>query len=464
MDWDDEDEKTAVYDKQSTEDVAQGVMRPLPAAGTPAPPPASSAAAALLSRSGNVAPPMPRPASLPPGAPVPGPGFAGTGVPAPVAQAEPTMLSEPRKSGSKMGLLIAAVLALVVIGAAAAVGIVFLRPGTGTLKVYVAGPGGSDVKLVKVYVDGNQVCESSPCTVSNLSPGFHDVKATAEGYQPTAPKGVEVKKGEQAKLDLELRVASGGTGFKVASTQQGIKLFVDGKEIGPLPQTLADLPPGEHKIRFEGGDRYKAEEKTVNVVPDKLEDLGDVKLQVAKGKATLELVTRGARILLVPSSGEKRQIDERMFRNNQLSIDIDTSKEWRIEATKSGHDDLRLPISFVDGEAEKTFKIELRETGKATATGDDPNAAGTSKVDPGGTAGPDKPPVPPAGGPAKLNINSIPPSAVLVDGRPVGRTPRSGVQVTPGTHTITFIHPEKGRKSTSVTVGPGETKGVGVRF
>jgi len=38
------------------------------------------------------------------------------------------------------------------------------------------------------------------------------------------------------------------------------------------------------------------------------------------------------------------------------------------------------------------------------------------------------------------------------------------VQVTPGTHTITFIHPEKGRKSTSVTVGPGETKGVGVRF
>jgi hypothetical protein len=36
--------------------------------------------------------------------------------------------------------------------------------------------------------------------------------------------------------------------------------------------------------------------------------------------------------------------------------------------------------------------------------------------------------------------------------------------VSPGTHTITFIHPEKGRKSTSVTVKAGETKGVGVRF
>lgn len=470
MDWDDENEKTAVYDKQSSEDVAQAVMRPLPAAGTPAPPPTSSAAAALLAKSGNVAPPMPRPASLPPGAPVPGPAAAGDAVaPAPVAQAEPTMLSEPRKSGSKMGMLIAAVLALVVVGALAAVGIVFLRPGTGTLKVYVAGPGGSDVKQVKVYVDGNQVCESSPCTVSNLTPGIHDVKATAEGYQPTAPKGVEVAKGEQSKVDLELRVASAGTGFKIASPQPGVKLFVDGKEIGPLPQTLTDLTPGEHKIKLDAGDRYKVEERTVNVVPDKLEDLGEVKLQVAKGKATLELVTRGARILLVPSTGEKRQIDERMFRNNQLSIDIDTSKEWRIEASKAGYDDLRLPISFSDGEAEKTFRIELRETGKATAENPAPTTPGAA-LTAGPGAGPAAPPpdkttAPPAGGgPAKLNINSIPPSAVLVDGRPVGRTPRSGVQVSPGTHTITFIHPEKGRKSTSVTVGPGETKGVGVRF
>ncbi len=473
MDWDDEDEKTAVYDKQSTEEVAQGVMRPLPAAGTPAPPPTSAAAAALLSRSGNVAPPMPRPASLPPGAPVPMPAPGADAYPpgqaAPVAQAEPTMLSGPKKSGSKMGLLIAAVLALVVVGALAAVGIVFLRPGTGTLKVYVAGPGGSDVKAVKVFVDGNQVCESSPCTVSNLAPGIHDVKATAEGYQPTAPKGVEVQKGEASKIDLDLRVASAGTGFKVGSTQQGIKLFVDDKEIGPLPQTLTDLTPGEHKIRLEGGDRYKPEERTVTVVPDQLEDLGDIKLQVAKGKATLELVTHGARILLVPSSGEKRQIDERMFRNDQLSIDIDTSKEWRIEASKKGYDDLNLPISFSDGQPEKTFKIELQETGKASASAAEPNTAGSKTETPpsggGTTAEPEKTAAPaPAGGQAKLNINSIPPSAVLVDGRPVGRTPRSGVQVSPGTHTITFINPDKGRKSTSVTVGPGETKGVGVRF
>ena len=69
MDWDDEDEKTQVYDKQSTEEVAQQIMQPLPAAGTPAPPPASSAAAALLAGSGKVAAPMPKIPSMPPPAP-----------------------------------------------------------------------------------------------------------------------------------------------------------------------------------------------------------------------------------------------------------------------------------------------------------------------------------------------------------------------------------------------------------
>ena len=269
------------------------------------------------------------------------------------------------------------------------------------------------------------------------------------------------------KVELELRIASAGTGFKATSAVQGVKLFVDGTEIGPLPQTLTTLSPGDHKLRFDAGDRYKPEEKTVTVTPDKIEDLGDIKLIVAKGKATLELVTRGARILLVPSSGEKRLIDERMFANNQLSVEIDTSKEWRIEASKASFDDLNLPISFTDGQAEKTFRIELHETGKATAAADTAKAttgAPTTTAAPSDTGKPATTAPAAAGGQAKLNINSMPPSAVLVDGRPVGRTPRSGLVVTPGTHNVTFIHPEKGRKSASVTVGPGETKGVGVRF
>ena len=62
-----------------------------------------------------------------------------------------------------------------------------------------------------------------------------------------------------------------------------------------------------------------------------------------------------------------------------------------------------------------------------------------------------------------LNVNSVPPSRVLVDGRPVGTTP-AVVQVPAGSHTVVFIHKDLGRQSVSVTVGPGETKTATVRF
>jgi hypothetical protein len=64
----------------------------------------------------------------------------------------------------------------------------------------------------------------------------------------------------------------------------------------------------------------------------------------------------------------------------------------------------------------------------------------------------------------KLNINSIPVSRVLVDGRPVGTTPRMGIDVSPGSHTVTFVHEEKGRKVVTVNVKAGETKSVAVKF
>lgn len=465
MDWDDEDEKTHVYDKQSSEEVAQAVMRPLPAAGTPAPP-SASAAAALLARSGNVAAPISKPPpSLQPGqAPGPQPSQPdiAQAVPSVPQASVPTTVLPAAKAPSKTPMLAVAVVAIVAVAAAA---FLMLRPTTGTLKVYAAGPQNRSVPGVRVFVGGKKVCDTVPCTVENLSAGLHDVTAEADGYLPAAPKGVEVLAGKQVKVDLQLAVATAGTGLRVTGGHDGIKLIVDDKDIGPLPQTLKDLAPGEHKVRFDGGERYKSVEKTVVITPDRIEDLGEIKLEVLKGRANFELVTTGAQMYLVPSVGDKRQLDERMFSGGKLGVDIDTSKKWRLQASKAGYEDLDLAIEFEVGKAERQFRIELQEKGKPApvADNDKPTTTPTKPATTGEAAA--KPATTQAKtGPGILNINSIPPSAVLVDGRPMGRTPKSGVSVTPGTHTITFIHPEKGRKSTSVTVGPGETKGVGVRF
>lgn len=74
-------------------------------------------------------------------------------------------------------------------------------------------------------------------------------------------------------------------------------------------------------------------------------------------------------------------------------------------------------------------------------------------------------PMPPANdGTATLNINSIPVSKIIVNGKPMGNTPKVGVTIPPGSYTVVFIHPEKGKKTASGTIKAGETKVAAVKF
>jgi hypothetical protein len=55
-------------------------------------------------------------------------------------------------------------------------------------------------------------------------------------------------------------------------------------------------------------------------------------------------------------------------------------------------------------------------------------------------------------------------SKVVLDGKPLGSTPKVGVSVPAGSHTVTFIHPDLGKKSVTVQVKAGETKTAAVKF
>ena len=68
----------------------------------------------------------------------------------------------------------------------------------------------------------------------------------------------------------------------------------------------------------------------------------------------------------------------------------------------------------------------------------------------------------PAGG-ARLNINSVPASNVVLDGRPLGRTPQIGISVSPGPHTVVFINGKK-RVVRSTNVGAGKTAVVAAKL
>ncbi len=65
--------------------------------------------------------------------------------------------------------------------------------------------------------------------------------------------------------------------------------------------------------------------------------------------------------------------------------------------------------------------------------------------------------------PAKLSFYSRPSALVLLDGRPLGSTPRLGVKVSPGHHNVLFVHGSR-RVARSAYAARGHTRTVSAHF
>lgn len=361
-----------------------------------------------------------------------------------------TLSSEPSPyARSKRTMLLGAAAAVVVV-----VGLVFaLLPGQGSLVVTVAGPGNKAVPDVAIFVDGVKRCDKSPCQVKDLAAGTHLVRVTAPGYEQTADQGVKIEAGDEAVHNVQLTRA-GGTGLTIRAEGRGLKLFVDDKEIGPLPQELPDLTPGEHTVRIDGGERYETFERRVTIEAGQLLAL-EPKLKVKKGLATIKpgMNSEDARVVLV-SGNERRPVPQL-----PLAVDIPVDKGYRIVATKRGFQDFEQKLEFEDGQAERTFVIDLTPATTETAAPPEPAPQYQARVSSPAPAAP----AAPKATTGTLTLNSVPPSNVILDGRPLGPTPKSA-SVSPGTHTVIFVHAEHGRKAKSVTVGAGKTVPVTVKF
>jgi hypothetical protein len=401
-------------------------------------------------------PPMPMPAP----SPLRGERGSGADYGAAPRGMEATQMLQPRMAltPSRVAIAVVGVIGLVLV-------VLLAMPSKGKIVVNVADSRGATVNRLDVFVDGEKTnCATAPCYLP-YAQGTHEVKVVADGYDVPAPQAIVVKSGDPAAVNFTLG-STNGSGIKVGGAQAGVKLYVDDKEIGPLPQVVRDLTPGDHTIRVAGSERYQSLDRHVTVERDKLEDLGTITLKVLKGKVTVSLGTSGARVFIVSGT------DRRELPMLPISVDIDTAKSWSLEGTKPGFEDYRQLISFDDGQAEKTYTVTLdpKSAGappsqayapapaynppptyqaQAPAQRAAPQQAQSSGGDTSGGGG----------GESFLNINSIPPSTCILDGKSLGSTPRIHVSVKPGSHTVKFVDSDDGlTKTIFVNVGAGETK------
>jgi len=504
LSWDDEEESTSVFDKSHADELfgdmageraahhqahhqdsarpeLSGAMALLAASNRPAS--IAPAAGMMPSIPASGMPSIPYDGALPkiPGpAPVPreivdAVNFDSAPAPASSATRPPNagwapsvpapMAAPAAKTASKTNLWLGLAAALVV-GLAL---FLYLRStGPGTLVVRVLHQG-KPVDNAQVFVDGQQVCAFTPCRVKSVDPGKREVRAAFA--QLVGQGSVEVKGGGgETELEIQLGAATGGAPTAPASSQpsadaaqaaalsmktslsEKVKVFVDGQEKGVLPLELKDLKPGNVTLRFEAaGDKYGKLEKTVALEPGKTLTLDDVKLPLKFVTVTFKLGTSGASVKLVQEGKPDTVL---AFGGTSLDKKLDTTGTFKVVATMKGYRDFEQTIAFEEGKATQTVEVKLDKEEAAPAPTAEPAAAS---------------PAPQAAAPAAdnfgtINANSLPPSSVLIDGRPHGQTPVTGVRVSAGSHTVVFKHKEFGVQSRGVTVTGGKAATVTVKF
>lgn len=358
---------------------------------------------------------------------------------------------------------------------------------SGDLLVSVSGPNNAAVSGVKIFVNGEQKCAQSPCQVTGLSPGPYTVRAEAPGFLASADQAVKVDSGSSAIANIQLRADGAEAQLTVSAVGNGLRVLVDGKDRGTAPLELNGLGPGSHTIRVEGPG-FEAVEQSVTVTeggaPVKV---GPLEPKLLTGSLRLELGTNaeGAQVL----------VNGKSIRSLPATLELDAGDKHEVLVRKIGFSDFEKTVSFSAAEPKVDLVISLTEgssdlgSGRHVARGPGespetpteaapaapeedkkPDFLSAIKGDKAEEPKPsDKPEAkgndkPQATGKGTLNINSVPPTTVLLDGRPLGKTPKVGVSVPAGSHSITFVHPDKGRKSVKVDVPSGGSKNVTIRL
>ena len=199
------------------------------------------------------------------------------------------------------------------------------------------------------------------------------------------------------------------------------------------------------------------------------------KLKVLKGIATIKAGqnAEGARVLLV-SGNERRPIPAL-----PIKIDITTNKSYTLVAQRTGYSEFRQDITFEDGNAEKTFVIDMTQAGESAPEPSDPHRrprhARSSAARPRARRRPRarcRFRAPGAAERSRRRRNrpghaqhQLDPGLERDPRRQAARRhPKVGLKVSAGPHTVVFVHPEHGRKVRGVTVRPNETATAAVRF
>jgi hypothetical protein len=274
-----------------------------------------------------------------------------------------------------------------------------MRPGVLRVETQPAG--------AAVIIDGT-VRGVTPLTLS-LTPGAHKMTVGGEGGERAVP--LTIAPGAQITQYFELKTSApiAVTGLAVVTDPPGARISVEGISVdgharGIAPLRLSDLSPGEYRVTATSD--IGSAERTVRVEQGAVASLVFSLPKVAGALGGWISV--------------KAPFDVDILENAEV---IGTGDIAKIMLTTGRHDIVLVNRALDYREARKIDVV----AGSTTAVRVEAPAA-------------------------IVSANARPWADVAIDGKSVGQTPISNLQVPIGTHEVVFRHPRLGERRQTVTV------------
>jgi hypothetical protein len=208
-----------------------------------------------------------------------------------------------------------------------------------------------------VYIDlkSEGARGKTPITLPVL-PGPHRVIVELDGYHPSTVPSVIAVEGQVIPINATLRLR--GCAVRIATTQPGVTVSVDGAEAAPLPTSVV-VAPGTHLLQFLG-EGLKARSRSLRCE-------GEQPLEVAETleslpKATLALVlTEHAEVhvdghLVAAADAGKLALDAG---THKLQVAAPGKTPWQTEVTLRQGESTALTPFFAPAQSQARTKSSI---------------------------------------------------------------------------------------------------------
>lgn len=354
-----------------------------------------------------------------------------------------SLIERPQLAFRPSGALIAFVASLLV----SALFSLLFRSSEGALIVTAGGARNAPVVAARVELDGRIVCQNVPCRVEGVPEGAHTLRVQSAGYRASKERSVVLRSGAELASHFTLEPEATAS-LDVRSDAPGLRIYVDGQDRGPAPGIVTGLAATGHLVELVGNSLFAPFEQHIDL------RAGELKLV----EPTLTLL-RGAIVLRAGEGAEdasvylERDGERRRVPSLPARVEVAPLGAYRVLATRRGFADFERSLGFSIARPEVDVLIELeREDDDAAILGADQRVEAPFSA-------PSATPI----APSSLTLESTPSCNVVLDGRPIGKTPQT-LAVEPGSHSVVFVHPTLGRKSVMVRAKPGEPSSAFARF